>query len=106
MLGLSVGLGLVVAAAVFASAVLLAYHRGQYWQRPLLGVSMLICAIIATRMSKVGSTRIRRFLYFPAVSSKRYNPVISVIELRRRKKQDGGTWWCYAQAIAYNLWRT
>lgn len=29
-----------------------------------------------TRMSKVGSTRIRKLLYFPAVSSKRYNPVI------------------------------
>jgi len=29
-----------------------------------------------TRLSKVGSTRIRKLLYFPAVSSKRYNPVI------------------------------
>lgn len=29
-----------------------------------------------TRMSKVGSTRIRKILYFPAVSSKRYNAVI------------------------------
>lgn len=29
-----------------------------------------------TRLSKVGSTRIRKLLYFPAVSGKRYNPVI------------------------------
>jgi len=28
------------------------------------------------RLSKVGSTRIRKLLYFPAVSGKRYNPVI------------------------------
>lgn len=29
-----------------------------------------------TRLSKVGSTRLRKLLYFPAVSGKRYNPVI------------------------------
>jgi transposase len=29
-----------------------------------------------TRMSKVGSSRIRKLLFMPAVSSKRYNPVI------------------------------
>jgi len=29
-----------------------------------------------TRLSKVGSTRIRKLLYFPVVSGKRYNPVI------------------------------
>lgn len=29
-----------------------------------------------TRLSKVGSTRLRKLLYFPCVSGKRYNPVI------------------------------
>lgn len=29
-----------------------------------------------TRMSKVGSSRLRKLLYMPAVSAKRYNPVI------------------------------
>lgn len=46
ILGMSIVLILIV-AAVFAFAVLLAYYCGQYWQRPLFGLSILICPIIA-----------------------------------------------------------
>ena len=33
-------------------------------------------------MSKVGSSRIRRLLYMPAVSAKRYNPVVIALYSR------------------------
>jgi len=45
--GRSIVLSLVVAAAVFASAVLLAYDRGPNWHRLLFGLSMLISPVIA-----------------------------------------------------------
>lgn len=35
-----------------------------------------------TRMSKVGSSRLRKILYMPAVSAKRYNPVIIALSAR------------------------
>ncbi len=42
-----------------------------------------------TRISKVGSTRLRKLLYFPAVSGKRYNPVI--IDFCNRLESAGKT---------------
>ena len=64
----------------FSSARAVAAHAGVTPRRSQSGTSLN-----RTRLSKIGNSRIRKALYFPAITALRYNQVISAFATRLRE---------------------
>lgn len=59
-----------------------------------------------TRLSKLGSAKLRKVIFFPAIVAKNHNPIIKAFCLNLKKKSKpniGYCWCCYEKIDAYYL---